>query len=317
MPLDDDVRAYLEQLHGETPPEPWEVSLDAAREAIRTPHLERAQRTPVGAVRDASVPGPAGAIPVRIYTPAVPGPHPCVVWLHGGGFVLGDLDTHDEAARRACRSAEATVVSVDYRRAPEAPFPAAVEDSVAATRAVLDRADAWGIDADRVVVAGNSAGGNLAAVVARRLRDEEGPALAGQALIYPVTDLREATYPSRRENGEGYGLTQEAMDWFARQYVRSAEEAAHPDASPLLAHSLADLPPAFVLTAEYDPLRDEGDAYARRLAEEGVDVRHLQLHGTVHGVLTAEPPFRSTHAAWDALAQWLRMRFQVDAPSPS
>lgn len=308
MPLDDDVRAYLEQVAAEEVPEPWQVSLARARETLRSAAraaVPVSERTPVAAVDESRIAAPGHTIPVRVYRPEAPRPHPCIVWFHGGGFVLGDLDTHDEVARRLCRSAAAAVISVDYRLAPEAPFPAAVEDAVTATREVVAHAGAWGVDEDRVVVGGDSAGGNLAAVVARRFRDENGPPLAGQALIYPVTDLRDATYPSRQACGEGYGLTQEAMDWFARQYLRSADDAAHPDASPLLATSLAHLPPAFVLTAEFDPLRDEGDAYARRLAAEGTEVEHLQLAGAIHGVLTIDVPLRATRTAWDALLAWL------------
>ncbi len=245
----------------------------------------------VGAVEDLSVDGGDGPRPARLYRPEAGGDHalPVLVFLHGGGFVIGDLDTHDSQARRLCRDLHALVVSVDYRLAPEHPFPAAVEDCLAATRWLADNAEELGGDGQRLAVGGDSAGGNLAAVVAQRCRDEGGPTLAAQLLIYPVTDLSQddGRYPSRVENAEGYLLTQDDMDWFTASYVAEGQEA-DPMASPLLGE-LRGLPPAVVVTAEFDPLRDEGDAYARALREAGVEVTHERFDGLIHGFFGMGP----------------------------
>ena len=306
--LDDDVRAYLAAEQEAAGPPDWTLPIETVRERDRGAYAAVVP-TPVGEVEGIEIPGPGGTIPARAYRPATGGPHGTVVMLHGGGFALGDLETHDEAARRTCAGADALVVSVDYRLAPEHPFPAAVDDAEAATRWTAERARDLGGDPGRLIVMGDSAGGNLAAVVARRLRDGGGPALAGQALVYPVTDMRAGDrWPSRRTAAVGFGLTQEAMDWFGRLYLADDAHAAHPDASPVLASDLSGLPPAFVLTAEFDPLRDEGDAYARRLAEAGVEVQHHVLPGTIHGVLTNPANLRSGEVAWRLLNAWLRSR---------
>jgi len=315
--LDDDVRAHLAAMEAAAEPPDWTLPIDTVRERGRAAYAPL-RPTAVGKVEEIEIPGTGGTIPARVYRPATDGPHGTVVMLHGGGFALGDLETHDEAARRTCAGADATVVSVDYRLAPEHPFPAGVDDAEAATRWTAEAAHDLGGDPERLVVTGDSAGGNLAAVVARRFRDRGGPALAGQALVYPVTDMRPGDrWPSRRTAATGFGLTREAMDWFGRLYL--AEEAhaahpdaeahaAHPDASPIVASDLSGLPPAFVLTAQFDPLRDEGDAYARRLAEAGVEVEHHLLPGTIHGILTNPVRLRSGEVAWRLLIDWMRSK---------
>lgn len=308
MPLDDDVRAFLESHAAVGPPPPWETSIEEGRRLRRAPHLEDARRTPVERVEDRSCEGPAGRIPLRLYVPPGGPPHPLTVFFHGGGFVFGDLDAYDEVARRLCREGRSVVASVDYRLAPEAPFPAAVEDAEAATRWAAAHARELGGEASRLIVAGDSAGGNLAAVVSRRVRLPSGTRLAGQALIYPVTDVRPAQYASRTAFADGYGLTSEAMRWFGEQYAPSHDAKHHPDASPILATDLSGLPPAFVLTAEFDPLRDEGESYAQRLEKAGVPVEYHCLPGTIHGVLTAVPELASREEAWRRLTGWLRRR---------
>ncbi len=324
--LDDDVRAYLAAQAADPPPPLGTVPVDEVRARDRARYAAVA-KTPVARVRDATWPGPAGPIPVRIYHPHPPAggaggaaagrPPGLVVLLHGGGFVLGDLETHDEAARRTAVGAGAVVASVGYRLAPEHPFPAGVEDAVAATREAVARAGALGADPARVLVAGDSAGGTLAAVVARRLRDAGGPTLAGQALVYPTTDLRPSGGgPSRDALATGYGLTKAAMTWFAQQYLRREADATHPDASPALADDLRDLPPAFVLTAGFDPLRDEGDAYAERLAAAGVAVEHHRMDGAIHGVLTNPARLASGERAWSLLHAWTRRVLATD-PRPA
>lgn len=306
MPLDDDAIAHLETRAAAAGPALWDVP--PAR--IRAWDREAAQATPraeVAAVRDLRLPGPAGEIPARAYRPDAGSGRPLLVLFHGGGFVFGDLETHDPTARRFCAEADVTVVSVDYRLAPEHRFPAAVDDAEAATRWAVAHAAELGADPARVVVAGDSAGGNLAAVVARRLRDAGGPTLAGQLLVYPTVDMRPGDrYPSKRELADGYGLTGDEMAWFGRQYLNGQEDASHPDASPIVVEDLSGLPPTFLATAGYDPLRDEGDAYARRLAHAGVPVEHVALPGAVHGVQTSHPPLRSGEELWRRSLDWLR-----------
>lgn len=306
--LDDDVRAYLAEVEAAAEPPDWTLPIETVRERGRAAYASL-RPTAVGEVEEIEISGSGGTIPARAYRPATGGPHGTVVMLHGGGFALGDLETHDEAARRTCAGADALVVSVDYRLAPEHPFPAGVDDAETATRWTAERARDLGGDPDRLIVTGDSAGGNLAAVVARRFRDGGGPALVGQALVYPVTDMRAGDrWPSRRTAATGFGLTREAMDWFARLYLEEEAHAAHPDASPIVAGDLSGLPPAFVLTAEFDPLRDEGDAYARRLTEAGVEVDHHTLPGTIHGVLTNPARLRSGEVGWRLLTDWMRAR---------
>lgn len=241
--------------------------------------------TEVAQVEDRRIPGrdTAREIPVRIYWP-VDGTSglAVVVFFHGGGFTLCNLDTHDRMCRDLCRDANAVVVSVDYRLAPEHPYPAAVEDAYAAVCWAADHAHELGGDAARLSVAGDSTGGNLAAVAALVARDRGGPSIAFQLLIYPVTDSRMAT-PSYRENGEGFFLTREHMRWYWTQYLTDPADGDQPYASPLRAPDLSGLPPAHIITAEHDPLRDEGEAYGARLRDAGVAVTVRRVEGAFHG----------------------------------
>lgn len=238
----------------------------------------------VGSVEDRTIPGPAGAIPVRIYKPAGAGPFGALVFFHGGGWVIGDLESHDGVARAITNVAGCCVVSVDYRLAPEHRYPAAADDCYAATLWVAEHVGELGVRADRIAVGGDSAGGNLAAAVALMARDRGGPAIVHQALIYPVTDCNFET-GSYRANGTDYGLTEAGMRWFWDCYV-SPEQAREPYASPLRAVDLSGLPPALVITAEYDPLRDEGEAYGKRLHESGVATTVHRYDGVVHGFVS-------------------------------
>ena len=235
---------------------------------------------PVGSVEDTTVAGADGDRPARVYRPTGEGPFPTVALFHGGGFVIGDLDTHDNMARTLCRDVGAVVVSVDYRLAPEHPFPAGVEDCLAATRWLLERLDEYGGDG-RLAVAGDSAGGNLAAVVSQHV-----PGLAAQFLVYPTTD-GPGDYPSRDENGTGYFLDVPTMLWFSEHYA-SGNDYTDPRLSPLRG-SLEGLPPAVVVTAEFDPLRDEGEAYAAALAAAGVEVVSRRYDGMIHGFIDMGP----------------------------
>ncbi len=230
------------------------------------------------------IPGPDGNdLPIRIYWAEVTDePRPVVVFFHGGGWVIGGIDSHDGQVREMVNRTGAVYVSVDYRLAPEARFPAAAEDCYAATHWVAANAAAIGADADRLGVAGDSAGGNLAAVVAQMARDRGGPAIAHQLLIYPCCDMDTDAWPSQTENGFDYFLTKESMDWFYDQYV-DPPDRNNPYASPIKAADLSGLPPAHVITAEFDPLRDEGEAYGARLQEAGVACEVHRYDGMFHG----------------------------------
>jgi acetyl esterase len=253
---------------------------------------------PVAAVADRRVPGPAGELPVRVYTPEGSPPFPIVVFFHGGGWVVGTLDTYDPLCRALAAATPAVVVSVDYRLAPEHRWPAAVEDAYAATEWASRNAAALGGAQHRLAVAGDSAGGNLAAVVALGARDRGGPAIAFQLLVYPVLDAAGDT-ASWREYADGYHLTADGMRWYWDHYLGGADGAA-PDASPLRAAFVGGLPPALVIGAEYDILRDEGEAYAARLAEAGVDASASRHAGVVHGFVRWRAV---TGAAEDALQE--------------
>lgn len=235
-------------------------------------------------VADTTIPGPAGAIPVRHYTPAESSlPAPVLVFFHGGGFVVGDLETHDDLCRLLCRDAGLHVLAVDYRLAPEHPAPAAIEDCFAAYRWALEHAGELGADASRVAVGGDSAGGNLSAVVSQLARDEGVAVPALQLLLYPVTNFAADTR-SKVLFADGYFLTKKDMDWFRDNYLSgSALDVGDPRISPLLAEDLSGLPPAMVLTGGFDPLRDEGNQYAEALAAAGVPVDHRQFGSLVHG----------------------------------
>jgi acetyl esterase len=258
----------------------------------------------IGGVAERAMPG--SGLRLRVYTPAGAGPFPLVVFFHGSGFVLCSLDTHDGMCRNLCGGAGCVVVSVDYRLAPEAKFPAATEDCLAATRWAAAHAGEMNADPARIAVAGDSAGGNLAAVTALRLRDEGGPALRGQLLLYPVTDYHTPPTPSYQENAEGYGLTRATMEWFWDHYLSDPSQAADPHAAPARAATLAGLPPAFVMTAEYDPLRDEAEIYGRRLRDAGVPAEIVRVPGMNHGFLFWVGVVDAAAAPMAQACAWLR-----------
>ncbi len=281
MPLDPQLKDMLDfmAISGQPPME--EGSPQAAREAFRSLLVEMVKPedvVAVGSATDLMVPGGAGELRARLYQPEGDGPWATLVFLHGGGFVIGDIDTHDQTCRRLCRDADIAVLSVDYRLAPEYPFPAPLEDALTATEwAAAHLGDLGG--SDKLAIGGDSAGGNLSAVVAQHLGD----VLAAQLLIYPVTD-GVGDYPSRHENGEGYFLTTSLMDWFSSHYVPAdidLEAELHRIAP--LHGDVSDVAPALVVTAEFDPLRDEGEAYAAALAAAGVHVEQVRYDGMIHG----------------------------------
>ena len=241
----------------------------------------------VATVRDLLAPGPQGPIPLRLYRGLGTAPGaalPALVFFHGGGWVFGDLDTHDGVCRRLANGARAAVISVDYRLAPEHKFPAAVEDAIAATRWIAEQAATLGIDPARLAVGGDSAGGNLAAVVALDARDRGGPALRFQLLIYPAVDLTLAL--AQRNPCEGMPLATKTMAWFRDLYLRDIADQADWRASPLFARDHRGLPPTYLLTVGFDPLSTEGDAYRTKLREAGVAVEHRHLERLIHGFVT-------------------------------
>jgi acetyl esterase len=305
MPLDPQARFVLDQLAAQGGFELSDLTPEEARQHFEALQLPIAPE-PVAEARDRALPGPAGEIPVRVYrSEAAPRRAPAVVYFHGGGWVIGSLDTHDGFCRALANRTAAVVVSVDYRLAPEHRFPAAPEDCYAALRWVAERGDEIGVDGSRVAVAGDSAGGNLAAAVALMARDRGGPRPRHQALIYPVTD-HDFERPSYRENAEGYLLSRADMRWFWGHYLPEPERRADPYASPLRAEKLGELPPATVVTAEFDPLRDEGEAYAARLAEAGVPVECERYEGMIHGFVQLFPVFDAGRRATDRLGAILR-----------
>lgn len=321
MKLDDDVRRYLERQAALELPPATSLSPAELRERARALRPAGGPVIAVGAVSERAIPRVGGEVRVRVYEPtpapgAAAAPAPLFVYFHGGGFIGGELDgPTDAACRRLCTLAGAVVVSVDYRLAPEHPFPAAAHDALAATRWCRENAAALGADPKKVFVGGDSAGGNLAAVAALDSRSDGLPPLAGQLLVYPVADLRTGEYASREECATGYGLTQPVMDWFRDHYLTSEADRSDPLASPLAATDLAGAPAALVITAYFDPLRSEGEEYAKRLAAAGVPVERVSLPGAIHGVFTAQEGFSSTERAWDAVAGWLHRRLGTSKSS--
>ncbi|HEY3795367.1 MAG TPA: alpha/beta hydrolase [Bradyrhizobium sp.] len=282
-----EARAYYLQARVVTNPEPPELQ----------------------SIKPLSIPSPSGAIPARIYTPLklrqAGGLAPCLVFFHGGGWVIGDLDSHDVACRKLAHEGELIVISVDYRLAPEHKFPAAVDDAITATKWIADNAKRLGIDASRLMVGGDSAGGNLAAVVSLSARDGDGPAIAGQVLIYPATDFA-MKHPSHSEPETSILLTHTVIKWFRDHYLNDLSDGQDWRASPALARTLAGLPPAYVLTAGADPLRDEGNEYAARLKDAGVAVTTKTYPGQFHGFFTMGKLLQQANVAASEIGLWLK-----------
>jgi acetyl esterase len=299
MPLDPEAARFLEQVRRAAPPPIWEQSLAEARAAVLP---VPGPPEPVGAVVDEACAGPAGQVPLRLYEPPTP-PRGTVLFFHGGGWVTGNLDTHDALCRRICREAQSRVIAVDYRLAPEHPFPAAVEDATAATDFAAER-----FAPGPLGVLGDSAGGNLAAAVALKTRDRGGPALAAQVLVYPIIDCGCDT-PSYVENADGYFLTRDMMRWFWRQYAPEPEQARHPYAAVIRAADHRRLPPALIVTAEFDVLRDEGRAYADKLRASGVPVEQMECPGMIHAFVRRLKDFRRAGEVCGCIGEFLRRRF--------
>lgn len=297
MPLAPEYDAMLKQLAAQPGPAMSDLPASAGREMYRMMRPVVAE-LPIGSINDRTIRGRLGDIPLRIYTPAPgavnDGPKAIYVNYHGGGWVIGDLDTSDAACRDIANALGCIVVSVDYRLAPEHRFPAAVDDSYDALCWVAVNSASLGGNG-KILVGGESAGGNLAAVMCLKARDEGGPAIAAQVLLYPVTDA-DMTRDSYRRNGEGYLLSTDTMRWFWDTYC-PPDQRTHPYASPLRAINLRDLPPAIIATAEFDPLCDEGAAYAGALAAAGVNVSYTRYPGMIHDFFATAGMFASSRAA--------------------
>ena len=296
MPLDPQFNDIVKML-GQMPP-----FSELPLEALRGSPPPAENPVPVVAVGERTIAGPAGDIRLRIYHGGAGDGLPLLFFMHGGGFVLGNLDTHDELARMLAAATASVLVSVDYRLAPENKYPAAVDDCFAALKWTAAHAQELGGDTQRLTVIGDSAGGNLAAVMTLRSRDEGGPALASQVLIYPVTDLTAPMLPA--PDGQFYILNPDTRKFFNGSYLRDSEEAKLPYVSPSFAADVTGLPPALVITGEYDPLCEQGEAYALRLRDAGTETALARYDGAIHGFATFPVPMRD--AAIQHIAQWLQ-----------
>jgi acetyl esterase len=282
MPLDPQMKNLLDAM-AKAELAPFHTLTPAAAREQMASRVAQVVPEPVASVEDRAIPGPAGAVPVRIYTPTGAGPFGALVYFHGGGWVLGDIQMTDQPCRMIANASGCIVVSVDYRLAPEHKFPAAPDDCYAVTRWLSDNAPSANVDRARIAVGGTSAGGTLAAVVALMARDRGGPNVAYQLLVYPAT-TSELTSKSQREFADdGYILSRADMEWFWGHYLASEADRTNPYACPAYAKTLRGLPPAMVITAEFDPLRDEGEAYAARLREDGASVVLKRYDGVTHG----------------------------------
>ena len=308
--LDPDAAAVFKAFQEAGRPPYETVSPAEARELYLKGRVVSNPEPPeLASVEPLTIPSPAGSILARVYTPTrlrkANGLAPGLVFFHGGGWVIGDLDSHDVVCRKLADEGELMVVSVDYRLAPEHKFPAAVDDAIASTKWIADNSRQLGIDASRLMVGGDSAGGNLAAVVAISARDGNGPDIAGQVLIYPALDFA-MTHPSHREPETSILLTHSVIRWFRDHYLSGAANVGDWRASPARAKTLIGLPPAYVLTAGADPLRDEGDEYARRLQEAGVAVTHRTFPGQFHGFFTMGKLLQQANVAAAEIGVWLK-----------
>lgn len=284
MPLDPQIEALLAALDAQGAPPFDRMTVEEARAAAKGFVDMQGEPVEVADVREVTVPVDGGEIGVTVYRPDVPGPRPLTVYLHGGGWVIGGRDVVDRPCRALAAAAGAVVAAVGYRLAPEHPFPTPLEDAYAAVTWLAEHAAELGAS-DELVVAGDSAGGNLAAAVTLLARGRGGPRIARQVLVYPVVAPVDAGFPSYTENGEGLLLTAGSMRWFWNHYHAGANPGDNPLAVPLHATDLTDLPPAYIAVCEFDPLRDEGTAYAQRLREAGVPVVLRRVDGAIHGIL--------------------------------
>ncbi len=304
--LDPQAKLLIEKAEAAGNPELYELDpLTARKQFLELSKAVDVKPMNVGSVENQLIPGPAGKIALRFYRPTgVQGNAPALIFFHGGGWVIGDLDSHDGICRWICSRSGCVVASVDYRMAPEHKFPAPLEDCLAATFWVTANGEALGIDTARIAVGGDSAGGNLAAVVSQQVRDQGGPPIAYQLLVYPATDLT-MSEASHQELAEGYRLTKPLMEWFIDHYLNNDSERTDPRVSPLLCDDLNGLPKALVITAGFDPLRDEGVRYADKLSSSGVETTHVCYDGMIHGFFSMGGWLEKSREALDYTSQKL------------
>lgn len=312
MPVTPQIAKLLEAIAGMPPLQT--LSVEQARAQAIQRSATPTQSPPIARALDVTIRGPGGDLPIRAYLPLGEAPYPILMFFHGSGFVVANLDTHDPLCRHLCAASGALVLSVDYRLAPEHPFPAAVNDCLAATQWARAYAAELGGDPTRIAVAGDSAGGNLAAVTAIMQRDLGQP-LTAQVLLYPVTDYPDQDRLSYAQNATGYGLTMAALRWYWSHYVGSAERGAEWRASPLRAVSLSAVAPAFIATAEFDPLRDEGQEFADRLRESGVEVHYECASGMIHAFASMFGLVPEAEDISLRVGTWLKSQFGRPASS--
>jgi acetyl esterase len=308
--LDPDAAAVFKAFQEAGRPPYETVSPVEAREFyLQARFVSNPEPPELKSIEPLAIPSPAGSIPARVYTPIklrkADDLAPCLVFFHGGGWVIGNLDSHDVVCRKLADEGQLIVISIDYRLAPEHKFPAAVDDAIVATKWIAGHAREFGIDATRLLVGGDSAGGNLAAVVALSARDGDGPAISGQVLIYPATDFA-MTQPSHRQPETSILLTHSVIRWFRDHYLNGIPDIGDWRASPARATTFAGLPPAYVLTAGADPLRDEGDEYAQRLKDAGVAVTYRTFPGQFHGFFTMGKLLQQANVAASEIGAWLK-----------
>lgn len=285
MPLDPEAQALLDAMEAQGLPPFEEMSVPQARDVVTAFRDLQGEPQEVAQVHDVLADGPAGQLPVRVYVPEGNGALPLLVYFHGGGWVIGNVEVADRPCRALANATGCVVASVEYRLAPETQFPGPLDDCYAATKWLAEHAGDFGADPARVGVAGDSAGGNLAAAVTLVAKEKSEPRLDYQLLMYPVTAPEKSSpHASYEENADGYLLTRKSMEWFWNMYVPSETQQTNPHASPLHAPDLSGLPQALVVTCEFDPLRDEGAAYASALEEAGVPVKSLRYEGQIHGI---------------------------------
>lgn len=305
MPLDPLVQAFLDQLNAQPAPPMWQLTAEQAREMFAAlMALAGPKDVPIGKTENISIPGPECEIPARIYSPVAAGSdaQPTLIFFHGGGWVIGDLETHDGLCRLFANEGAFKVITVDYRRAPEHPFPAAVEDAFAAASWIEANAAKLGVDPNRIAVGGDSAGGGLAASVAQMAKAAGAPHIGFQLLMFPVTHIGGQT-PSLHDFAKGYFLETETLEWFYRQYAPNEKDRTDPRASPLLAEDLSGLPEAYVMLAGYDPLHDEGLYYAEKLRAAGVQVTVADYPDLVHDFIYMQAVLPQAHGAVSAAAK--------------
>lgn len=306
--LDPLAKAFLDQVTMLGRPKIWQMPVPEARKsAAAVMKFFGAKDVPVGKIENVEMPGPGGDLKLRVYTPVAAGSEglPAMVFFHGGGFTIGDLDTHDGSCRLFAQESGCRIVAVDYRLGPEHKFPAAVEDAFAAVKWIEGNASAFGIDANRIAVGGDSAGGNLAAVVCQLAKGEGGPKLAYQLLMFPMTQFG-AAFESLRLFGAGFLMERQSLDWFTQNYLPSDVDIYDPRISPLAAPDLSGLPPAYLMLAGCDPLHDEGKAYAEKLRAAGVGVTIADYPGMLHSFVHMQAVLPQAFEALSASAKAMR-----------